>query len=145
MELSGRLYVRKRKPVGSEVQGHKGEGWEEEEDPPQTPPREGARSPCRRDSRLRTRRQQTAPWYLSCVYCSRMPVGWLLLSEHRLRIGICRKLSEPTVRAQGWSLYDCSVSGPQARLGDHDVAGQRGDVMARAACPHWALRHLPAE
>lgn len=145
MELSGRFYIRKRKPVGSEVQGHKGESWEEEEDPPQTPPREGARGPCQRNSPARTLMQQTALWYLSCVYCSWMPIEWLLLSEHRLRIFIYRKLSEPTVRAQGCSLYECSDSGPQARLGDHDVAGQRGDVMARAVCPHWALRRLPAE
>lgn len=73
MELSGRFYIQKRKPVGSEAQGHKGEGWDEEEDLPQTPPREDTCSPCQRNSPIRTLTQQTALWYLSCVSCSWMP------------------------------------------------------------------------
>lgn len=32
VELSGRFYTRKRRPVGSEVRGPTGEGGEEEED-----------------------------------------------------------------------------------------------------------------
>lgn len=33
-ESSRRFHTEKRKPVGPEVQGHKGEGWGEEDDPP---------------------------------------------------------------------------------------------------------------
>lgn len=61
MELSARLYVQKRNAVGSEVQGHKGEGWKEEEDPPQTPPREGACGSCQGNSPMRALTQQTVP------------------------------------------------------------------------------------
>lgn len=48
-ESSKRFYTEKRKPVGPEVQGHKGEGWGEEDDPPppwRGPGEERARSPA---------------------------------------------------------------------------------------------------
>lgn len=58
VELSGRFYTRKRKPVGSEVRGPTGEGREEEEDPPQTPPSEDTCGPLLRNSPLRALMQQ---------------------------------------------------------------------------------------
>lgn len=59
-ESSKRFYTEKRKPVGPEVQGHKGEGWGEEDDPPHPGEDPERRGPAAR--RPHKPWQRAEPW-----------------------------------------------------------------------------------
>lgn len=102
-ESSKRFYTEKRKPVGPEVQGHKGEGWGEEDDPPTLErtrrgegPQPGARTSPGSALSL-------GPWRLLC--CDDCTFIYRELSEPGpFSAGAWWHRSPPTLETLAWSV-----------------------------------------